>query len=143
MTDKILKDKFHISADELEHRMQMQVKYHDEPIQQAVGILMSALDRVMKKLGVDVDQDPDVIHDQQDQLGIIVTEETRDEMAGLQGFFVFLKRRLWGNRPENDFTIIPYCWIGAARLNSNGECYVDIQYFQDERLEETGGIKLV
>ncbi len=130
--DRTITDRYHISADELEHRMQMQAKLHDEPIQKAVALLEMALDKVMTKLGVNVKLGD--IPAQQDALGIIVTEETRDEMAGLQGFFVFVSKK--GD-------IIPYCHIGQALLNSIGECSVEIHYFQDERLEEVGGIKLV
>ena len=130
---RMIKDRFSISADELEDRMQRQTQLHKEPVQRAVALLEAALDKVLTKLGVDV-SDPDSIPDQQEDLGIMITEETRPEMAGLQGFFVFVTHR---------HELIPYCWIGAARLNSVGECYVDIQYFMDNRLEKTGGIKLV
>ena len=130
---RTLKDRFSISQDELEDRMQRQAKLHKEPVQRAVALLEAALDKVLIKLGVDV-SDPDSIPDQQEALGIMITEETRPEMAGLQGFYVFVTK---------NHELIPYSWIGAARLNSNGECFVDIQYFMDNRLEETGGIKLV
>ena len=132
MPDKILKDRFHISQDELESRMQTQTKLHDEPIQKAVAILEAALDKVMTKLGVNVERGN--IPMQQDALGIVVTEETREEMAGLNGFFVFVKRK-------ND--LIPFAWVGAARLNKMGECFCDIHWFQDERLDEVGGVKLI
>jgi len=127
-----LKDRFNISVDELEYRMQMQKKYHNDPAKQAVAILDMALEKVLTKLGVNVTLGD--IPAQQDQLGIIVTEEIRNEMAGLQGFFVFVQRK--GN-------IIPFAWVGAARLNSIGECFCDIHYFMDNRLVETGGIKLI
>ena len=130
---QILKDRFSISSDELEDRMQRQAKLHKEPIQRAVALLEAALDKVLTKLGVDV-SDPDTIPGQQEDLGIWITEETRPEMAGLQGFFVFVTRR---------HELIPYCWIGAARLTSAGECFVDINYFMDNRLEEVGGIRLI
>ena len=130
---RMIKDRFSISQDELEDRMQRQAKLHKEPIQRAVALLEAALDKVLTKLGVNV-SDPDSIPAQQDALGIMITEETRPEMAGLQGFFIFISHKQ---------DLVPYCWIGAARLNSIGECFVDIQYFQDQRLEETGGIKLI
>jgi hypothetical protein len=130
MTDKVLKDRFSISADELESRMQRQEKYHTQPIQKAVSILEMALDTVMKKLGVDVTQD---IPSQQKELGIIITEETRVEMGGLNGFFVSI-----AGRGE----IVPYAWIGEAKLNSVGECSCEIHWFKDERMDEIGGVKL-
>jgi len=55
-------------------------------------------------------------------------------MAGINGFFIF--------QAQAD-DIIPYAWVGAARLNKEGECFVDIQYFQDNRLEERGGFKII
>lgn len=131
MTDKILKDRFHISADELESRMQRQIKYHDEPIQKAVAILEMALNTVLTKLGVNVEWGN--IPFQQEQLGIIITEETRPEMAGLNGFFVSIRKK--GD-------LIPYAWIGQAQLNSIGECSCEIHWFQDERMDEIGKVKL-
>jgi hypothetical protein len=121
------KSRFEISSDELEHRMQKKTKLHDEPCQKAAKLLETALDLVMTKLGVNIEED---IPMQQEQLGIIVTEETREEMAGLQGFYVIVN-------------LEPYCWIGNARLNHIGECFVDIHYFKEERLEEVGGERLI
>ena len=126
------KDRYSISADELDARMQAQSKYHDEPVKRAVAVLEMALDKVMTGLGVNVEMGD--IKAQQDSLGIIITEETREAMAGLQGFFVFLSRK-------GDMN--PYCWIGQAVLKSDGRCYVDIQYFMDNRLEEVGGERII
>ena len=47
-----IKDRYSISADELESRMQKQKKLHDEPAQKAVAILEAACDMVLKSLGV-------------------------------------------------------------------------------------------
>lgn len=132
MSGNIKKDRFSISADELEALMLQKQKEHDEPVQQAVLLLEAALERVLTTLGVNP-----VLGDipaQQNALGIIITEETREEMAGINGFYIYVAR-------HDD--IIPYAWVGEARLNSGGECFVDIQYFQNNRLEETGGIKLI
>lgn len=137
--DKVKKDRFRISADELESRMRQQQKEHNEPIQKAVALLEAALERVLEKLGVIIEDGN--FQEQQDELGIIITEETRPEMAGISGFFVFKTIRKKFNPEEID--IVPYAWVGAARLSKHGECFVDIQYFQDERLEETGGFKLL
>lgn len=127
-----IKDRYSISADELEHRMQLREKLHDDPLKKAVLLLDLGLERVLTKLGVNITAGH--IPEQQFALGIIIQEETREEMAGLMGYFIHVQRR---------GELIPYAWVGAARLNSVGECFVDIQYFQDNRLEETGGIKLV
>lgn len=126
-----MKDRFSISADELEHRMQKQVLEHDTPIKKAVGIIEAALETVLEKLGVDITGD---IPLQQEQLGIIITEETRPEMAGLNGFYVSVAR-------EGD--VVPFSWIGDAKLNSSGECSCEIHYFQDNKLDIVGGIRLL
>ena len=131
MTDKIIKDRFSISQDELEHRQQMQEKHHNEPVQKAVAILEAAVDTVLKKLGVDVTRDD--VAQQMDLLGIIMCEEAQPEMAGVNGFFIYVTKK---------GEIIPYGWIGAAQLNSVGECSCEIHWFQDERLIEVGGGKL-
>lgn len=132
MTDNVKKDRFSISADELEARMLQKQQEHDEPVKKAVFLLEVALERVLMKLGVNPELDN--VPAQQEALGIIITEETRPEMAGINGFYIYVSQ-------HGD--IIPYAWVGAARLNSEGECFVDIQYFQDNRLEETGGIKIL
>ena len=125
--------RFEISADELEARMQRQQEMHVEPIQKAVALLTAALEKVMKKLGVDTTLADEVVRAQQEFLGISVMENTEESQPQLNGFYVYVG--------YDEF--IPYCWIGAARLNSAGECFVDIQYFEDNRLEETGGLRLI
>jgi hypothetical protein len=126
--------KFQISTDELHARMEKQKAIHLEPVRQATALLEAALDKVMTGLGVDVTQSPESIHMQQEFLGIEVMEHTDERAPKLNGFFVFVRK---------GEDMIPYGWVGAARINSNGECFVDIQTFQDNRLEETGGIKIV
>jgi hypothetical protein len=131
MTEKVLKDRFHCSADELEHRMQVQAEQREEPVKKAVELLDMALEKVLTKLGVNISLG--AIPDQQHALGITICEEVREEMAGVMGFYIYVGYE----------DVIPYAWIGAARLEKDGNCYVDIQYFQDNRLEETGGVKLI
>jgi hypothetical protein len=133
MMAKEIKTRFEISADELAARMLKQQELHIEPGQKAVQILEAALDTVLKKLGVNVD-DVETIPDQMNALGIIMTENTDERAPQINGFFVFLAK---------DCDIIPYSWVGAARLESDGRCYCDIQFFQDERLQEVGGIRLI
>lgn len=130
--DRTKIDRFNISADELTARMLRKHKEQTEPAQRAAELLDAALELVVKKLGVI----PELgnIPEQQEALGIIITEETREDYAKINGFFVFVQK-------SDD--IVPYAWVGAARLNSQGECFVDIHYFMDNRLEETGGIKLI
>jgi len=125
-------DRFAISQDELESRMIQKQREQEEPVQKAVALLEAALETVLMTLGVNIEIGD--IPAQQDALGIMITEETREELAGINGFFIFVTKK-------ND--LVPYAWVGAARLNSVGECFVDIQYFQDNRLEETGGEKII
>jgi len=137
--DKTKKTCFKISADELEFIQKRKEKEHDEPIKQAVLLLEAGLDKVLTSLGVDVKLGN--IPEQQEALGILITEETREEMWGINGFFVFIQKiKVRGNEVDPD--IIPYAWVGAARVDPNGECYVDIHWFMDERLDETGGFKI-
>lgn len=136
--DKTKHDRFSISVDELESRMQRKQEEQVEPVQKAVALLEAGLERVLEKLGVIIEDGN--FQEQQEKLGIIITEETRPEMAGINGFFVFKTIRKKFNPEETD--IVPYAWVGAARLNKEGECFVDIQYFEDERLEETGGFNI-
>jgi len=131
VTDKP-KTAFQISADELTSRMEKKALLHDEPCQKAVLLLEAALDKVLTKLGVNIEAGD--IPLQQEELGIIIVEEAREEMAGLQGFTVIVRR---------DGDLVPFAWIGSARLNHLGEGFVDIQFFQENRLDETGGIKLI
>jgi hypothetical protein len=138
MSDNIIKDRFNISADELEARMQKQQELHNEPCQKAVMILEAALDKVLEKLGVNTTQVyPDgssTVADQMNALGIIMTENTDERSPQINGFFIFVTRNC---------DLIPYAWVGAARINHNGECFADIQWFVDNRLDETGGVKLI
>lgn len=125
--DKTQKKWFEISEDELTARMEANQRYHDEPISKAVCMLDEARDMVMRKLGVDTSSnDPETLQAQQEALGIIITEETRPEMAGLTGWFVFVRKKM---------KLVPFCWIGGAKLDSNGECSCEIHYFNDSRLK--------
>lgn len=128
----VKKELFKISADELEAIHLKKEKEHDEPIKKAVALLEHALEKVLTELGVDVTRDD--IPAQQDALGILITEETREEMFGLNGFFIYVYRQE---------ELVPYGWIGAARLTSDGECLVDIHRFKDNRLEETSAGKII
>jgi len=130
--NKVLKKWFEISEDELCARMLKQTQEHDAPVQKAVAILEAAIDSVLKKLGVDVTRDD--VPAQMDALGIIMTEETREEMAGLQGFFIFVTGKK---------ELIPHAWIGSAHLTSEGKCRCEIHLFQEEKMDEIIGPKIV
>lgn len=131
--DRTEKSRYEISEDELMARMEVKSLTRDEPLTKAVAILEQALDKVMTDLGVDCTVSPEEIHQRQEDLGIIIVPEDRPEMAGLNGYFIFLDR-------YGDF--VPHSWIGAVRMMSDGKCYCDIHYFHDERLEVVGGIDI-
>lgn len=139
MEDKTTKDIFKISEDELIHRMQQKQKFRDEPCQKAVKLLDMALCQVLTRLGVNCELE-DTIPQQQMDLGITITEETREEMAGVNGFFVFFQK--W-DKVKQEMDLVPYGWVGAARINSDGTCAVDIHYFNDEKLVEMKGGRIV
>jgi hypothetical protein len=124
---------FEISADELEYRLVKQQEIHNDPCHRAVKILEAALDNVLEARGVDT-SDPETVAEQMINLGIIMTENTDERTPQLNGFFVFIQK---------DGDLIPYAWIGAARITREGKCFCDIQWFMDNRLDETGGIKLI
>lgn len=125
------KTRFEISTDELAHRMKLQEESQD-PGRKAVLILEAAIDKVLKRLGVDVTQDN--IPEQMEALGIIMTENSSETTPQLNGFYFFLRRGT---------DIISYAWAGAARIDSTGRCFCDIQYFLDDKLDEIGGIKIL
>ncbi|HPE06270.1 MAG TPA: hypothetical protein PLW50_00960 [Smithellaceae bacterium] len=138
--DKVKQTRFDISADELNHRMELKKKLKDDPAHRAVEILEAAVDTVLTKLGVNIELGD--IPAQMDALGIVMTEHTDERAPQLNGFFIYVIRKSYALRnPEPD--LIPYAWVGSARLNSNGECFCDIHWFQENKLSETGGIKLV
>lgn len=128
------KDAFSISADELNHRMELKAKLKDEPCRQAVEILSAALDKVLSSLGVNTEEpNSDTIKRQQEFLGITITENDNELTPQLNGFFIYCD--------YDNFT--PYAWVGAAYLNSMGEGFCEIQWFQKNRMDTVGGLKLV
>jgi len=129
-----LQDRFHISRDELEARMDLQRREHDIPLTKAVKILDEARDKVMRSLGVDTEQPPEMLQLQQENLGIVVTQETRPEMAGLNGWFIYAPAKK---------KLTPIAWVGSAYLDSNGDCWCEIHWFQENRMEKYGGAKII
>lgn len=129
---------FEISADELNHRMEQKQKLQDEPVTQAVAILETAVDKVLNTLGVNT-TDEETIVQQMIDLDIVMIEHTDERAPQLNGFYVFTRKLL----RNGTYDIIPYAWIGSARLNSVGECFVDIQFFTKNKLVEYGGLHLI
>jgi hypothetical protein len=129
---------FEISADELQHRTEQKQKLQDEPVSQAVAILETAVDKVLNTLGIDT-SDKESIAQQMIDLNIIMIENTDERTPQLNGFYIFTRKRLRNGK----YDIVPYAWVGAARLNSLKECFVDIQWYQKEQLTEVGGVRLI
>lgn len=124
---------FSISEDELIHRMNIHEEVKIDPGKKAVAVLEAAIDKVLSGLGVNI-ADVESIPDQMDSLGILMTENTDEKTPQLNGFFIFIQK-------AGD--IIPHSWIGSARIDHDGKCYCDIQYFIDNRLDEFGGVKVI
>jgi len=127
-----------VSADELQHRIEQKQKLQDEPVTQAVAILESAVDKVLNTLGVDT-TDEETVAQQMIDLDIIMIEHTDERAPQLNGFYIFTRKLL----RSSEYDIVPYAWVGAARLNSMGECFVDVQWYHKEQLTEVGGVRLV
>lgn len=132
-----IKTRYEISEDELMHREELQKKYRTDPVKKAVQVLEAALDMVLTRLGVNVN-DYESIPEQQENLGIIITENDDPRTPQINGFFVFLQRI----RQDSSFDYIPFAWVGAAFLGSDGKCRCDIQWFQEEKLTEMSGAKI-
>jgi len=128
-SDKPTKDRFSISQDELESRMQMQDKRHDEPIRNTVGLIDKAIRHVIKSLGVDTNLSDEMVQQQQIALNIIITEHPPEEMGSLSGFYI--------NAGE-----IPIAIVCDPYLANDGLVYLDIMWIKGERLERFGGVKL-
>ena len=123
-----LKDRHHISLDELEYRMDLQEKVHDKPIRNVTDLLDEALRKVLKSLGVDVSQED--LAPQQIALGITITERPPEEMGALSGFYVIAGET-------------PIAIIGDAFLASDGLAYLDIYWLQKEYKERFGGVRII
>lgn len=127
-----------VSADELQHRIEQKQKLQDEPVSQAVAILEAAVDKVLNTIGVDT-TDEETVAQQMINLDIIMIENTDERAPQINGFYIFTNKLLL----SGEYDIKPYAWIGSARLNSLGECFVDVQWYQKEQLTEFGGVRLI
>jgi hypothetical protein len=143
LSDKKLKSRFEISSDELNHRMELQQKYHDEPLTRAGVLLQVAMDKVLTKLGVDV-KDPETIAMQMINMGIFANSIEDEAHPKLNGIYVSL---VTGHSNytslDGEPDIIPYAFIGNARLSKDGRCRCDITYWNEHRLDEISGDKII
>jgi hypothetical protein len=158
---KIKRDRFSISEDEMNSRMEQKQKEQVEPAQKGVALLEAACDKVLNSLGVDT-SNADLVAKQMVELSIVMDEHTDERAPQLNGFFFYIckMKRKFESLPPGIPTplalfevngelffklcdMIPYAWVGAVRVNSRGEVFCDIQWFQDNRLTETGGEKII
>jgi len=119
-----------MSEDQLMFNQQQQEKAQ-EPAKKAVEVLEAGINAVLLDLGVDLDKD---IIQQQSELGIIIQENTDERTPHLNGFYIFQVR---GDGP------VPIAWVGSARMDSSGKCWIDIEWFDRNIREETGGIQVI
>lgn len=129
MTNKPIKDRFHISTDEMEHRMQLQEKYHATPLRNVTDLISDAIRKVLKLLGVDVTQSDEMVIQQQLALGITISEHFPEEMGELSGFYVTIGTK-------------PIAIVCDPYLASDGLSYLDIMWIQANLMEKFGGVKI-
>jgi hypothetical protein len=130
MTDKPLKDRYQISADELHHRMEMQDKLHNKPLISVVDFISEAIGKVMETLGVNTLQSDDLVKQQQIDLGITIAECPPEQMGELSGFYIVSR--------ETPIAIVcdPY-------LAGDGFSYLNILWLQTNIMESFGGVRII
>jgi hypothetical protein len=116
--------RYQISADELAARMQRMNDIKVTPLKKAVFLMEQALSKVLETLGVDTTLTGEQVKAQQEVLGITIWEHEDERAPQINGFFVHI----------NYERFTPFAWVGNARLDVNGECYCDIQWFQTNKL---------
>lgn len=125
----MIKDRFNISADELEHRMSLQEKYHDKPLISVVEFMCEAINKVLKSLGVDISQSDEMVKRQQIDLGIEIVDTPPEQMGELSGFYI--------NSRE-----VPIAIICDPYLANDGLAYLNIMWIQTNIMEKFGGVRL-
>jgi hypothetical protein len=131
-----LKDRFSVSADELEARMNAQEKYHDLPLRSVTDFIADAIRKVLGTLGVDVTKDDESVKLQQELLGITIAERPPEEMGELSGFYIIAGET-------------PIAIVGDAFMAKNGLAYLKIFWLQrwanrQTDYEETfGGVRII
>lgn len=132
-----------ISLDELEHRMNYQKQHRLDPVSEMNKEFYRCVDRVLRRLGVDTESEKYSINEQCEALGIIMQGSDDDRAPQIRGIFIFaLKKRLSVEmRQEPD--IVPYAWVSAPKMQRNGKAKCEIQYFQDNKMDEGNEVKIV
>lgn len=129
-----------ISTDELENRMLQVGEQRTKPVAAAVKELYRSVDKVLKRLGADPDSTEMSLRDQCEMLGIKLQYNDDPRTPQLHGIFVFYyKHSLVALEPD----ILPYAWVSAPKMKKSGKAFCEIQYFQDNKMEESGEVKIV
>ncbi len=123
-------DRFKISADEMEFRLQMLEKYRNKPMKNVTELIAEAIRRVLATLGIDVTQSDEMVIQQQVALGVFISERPPEEMGELSGFYVIARGT-------------PIAIIGDPYLASDGLAYLDIKWIQKEHMEVFGGVRVI
>ena len=121
-----MKDRYSISADELESRMALNEEKHVDPARKAAFLLEEALGKVLSKLGVDITKEQEDIHLQMELAGIHV-----NTIQTYPGIFITT------SIPQ----VEPFAWVSDAILDSSGAYAYEIHWFREERMEETLKVK--
>lgn len=133
-----------ISLDELEHRMSLQRKMRTDPITEMNKEFYRCVDRVLKRLGVDPDSEDYSIDEQCEQLGIIMQGSDDDRAPQIRGIFIFALKKRLSVELQQEPDIIPYAWVSAPKpVGRNGKSKCEIQYFQDNKMDEGNEVKIV
>ena len=132
------------SLDELEHRMDLQKKLRVDPTAEMNREFYRCVDRVLKRLGVDPDSEKYSINEQCEELGIIMQGSDDDRAPQIRGIFIFALKKRLSVEMRQDPDILPYAWVSAPKpVGRDGKSKCDIQYFQDNKMEESKGVKIV
>jgi len=117
---------FEISEDELESRMIRHNLTHNEPCTRAGAMVFAMLDKILVRLGVDIEND---IQLQQERLGIMIAE-TNDKSPSAPD----------GRRMPNGLFVIrdfkPYAFIRPAEVNHLGEMFCEAELWEKNELLE-------
>jgi hypothetical protein len=124
-----IKDRYSISADELNDRMERQNKYHNNPIRSTTELIDKAISHVLESLGVDITVSDKMVQQQQIAMNIVITEHGPEEMGELSGFYI-------------NSGVFPIAIVQDPYLASDGLAYLNILWINGERLEKFGGIKI-
>jgi len=138
MTEKKVYD---MSKDEQEH-WERKKEEHDEPMRQATLAIQTAIDTVLKAMGVDTDSSDDVLHAHMIQLGIFIKsyDNKPDVAPQIQGFYIFQMRFLDQTATAKEPVAIAF--VGNPYVDSVGQINVQIHWFDKDVMDIVKGATL-